>query len=1405
MAGMRRLGLRQWFGMSRMSRWMLHVGLVALLLSSVLASTALMTPLTYAAPQPSQRHALSQRENQRAQDAWFQQSHFGNRPPTPGAQSAAIRQAAARMRSVASNSMQMQSQLAGVPYGGQWQSLGPAALRSTLGPPAPMSGEITSIAVDPNDLRWVVGTATGGLWSSSGGGWYPSPWIDQQASLAIGSVALRANPSKPPYNYIFAGTGDPNRVFGGFYPGEGIYETPDSGTTWTTVGFDHFAGLAISRIVIDPVNPQIMLLSAGWGGSWPTVAGGPTNPMNNLGIWRSTDSGQTWTQVLASEQNSAVPDAGTDVLFDPANPSIAYAGLGNVTANGATTLSGVYKSTDTGQTWTRISALPSGQDVERVTLAISNDGTHVYAVVTDGDVRDFPREPNFGGLLNAAIYVSADSGATWSAKGVSSTPDMATDSGTWDWWYFSTAQTEKTDPSGRTAYFGSAYIWKTTDGGNTWTNLSTTGGRPGPFEHAIAQNGYGGQETFLVGGEFGIWAGQPSGVDANLNYDPGSGQGALELTRFVSGSASNAGGDAVWGGSLTEGTDQYMGNLSADYPVSYWQQQDPLSVYGAGDVVTDYSNGSVVYDEAVGYSQVYIDKYDPTTSRWLDASSGIDARDHFNYDAPLIGSPSNHNELLVGTDRVYRTANGAANWSSISPVLGGAAGCAGGTYTCGTPLSALAIAPSNDSVIYVGNDNGYIYITQNGGASWTAGDSGVSLGGGQSIRSIATDPTNPAIVYASLGGYASGGQHLYKSTDYAAHWTDISTSLPNAPCMSVAVNPANANYVAVATDAGVFASSDGGATWAQFGTGVPNVAMSKIFFNPVGTQVFLATEGRGMWRLQVPHLTVTPAVITLTTPAGTNPPDQTIYIDEQVNLGAAWTISTPPSWISLSATSGTVFGRGQVAVTIHFNITSTTPQTYSTTLTLNAANADDTPISIPITVVTTNLSKHWYFAEGYTGSGFLTLIALANPNPTPAHVTLTYHLDQAPTVVTKTVTIGAYGRYTDSANATVRAAPGASATYPYGVATEVTSDVPVVAERPMYFDNQANGFDVMGATHLSPTFAFDDLDARAGHMTILTFLNPTSAIMYAHLTFYAAGTGAAYTAQYHIPANARGGIDVGNYVAAAGGAPGQYSGTVTLSSDAAGSTPAPGLVERPTYWTNPQTGFYNGEDVIGAPALQTTWNFAEGWTAGGGANQGQFHETLYLAYPAASGPDATVTVTIYREDGGAPVAMPLMLQAGHQTTVDIGAALPAGYARGNSIRVTSGQPILAERLMTWAYGATDVMGTQQTSNVAYFAESYTGPGFTEILTLENPNPTPAYLTITYLPAHDADPSQIPPPVTMTWTIPANARSGFGVNQFISGQGFAVQIVSSQPILTERIMYFDANKAGTDAAGYQGEP
>lgn len=760
------------------------LAVLVLLISSVFFSNSFLAH----AADGNQSHLWNNKplNLKKAEGDWFQLSHFGKHLPAPDARIKAIGQAKLLMQATSDPSA-------------SWSALGPKPLDSSpVSTDGLVSGRVTALAVNPTNSNEIwLGAADGGVWHSTDGGLSWFPLTDLQATLSIGAITV--DPTNP--NIIYVGTGEANFNADAYW-GVGVLKSIDDGAHWTTVGFTQFAGMSISRIAVDPANSNIVLLAAS-----PNAFPGPngtTNSSTNPGIWRSTDKGHTWTQVISGGN-------GNDVVFNPATPSTAFAVLGNSSS------AGVYESTDSGATWTLLSSgIPTGSAIFRGVVGISADGTHLYAAFAEST-------PSFGTMLNGSVYVSTDGGATWTAKAV---PAGLANSNT-QLWYDIYAQVDRTDSTGNTAYVGGIDVWQTTDGGTTWTNTTNaySGGIVHPDQHALVFKP--GSSSYYIGNDGGIWSGTPvsPGTVTYTDLNAGTGTAVLNTNQAYGVSIGEKGTfSRLYAGLQDNGEAQYPGDPNSRLTVP-WKE---VFTGDGGFTAVDYTNNANVYEE---YVHLAIHKSTDGGSTWSTATSGINPSDPTNFIAPFVISPNNASELFAGTDRVYRTTDGATSWTAISPSLSGA------------PLSIITVARGNDKVIMAGDNNGNVFVTTNGGASWSGG--AIAGSTGCMVRGVAVSASSFSTLYASFACFAPGtGEHVFKSTNSGASWSDISASLPNIPFSSILTLP---GHVVVGSDVGVFDSTDGGTTWHNISFALPNVALDQMSDNYSQNRLYVATHGRGVW------------------------------------------------------------------------------------------------------------------------------------------------------------------------------------------------------------------------------------------------------------------------------------------------------------------------------------------------------------------------------------------------------------------------------------------------------------------------------------------------------------------------------------------------------------------------------
>ncbi|WP_347373194.1 T9SS type A sorting domain-containing protein [Aequorivita sp. Q41] len=660
--------------------------------------------------------------------------------------------------------------------------------------PLNIGGRITDIEIPSTQPEvYYVGAASGGIFKSSNSGDAWTPIFDEQEMLSIGDIEISKNNN----DIIYVGTGEVNAGGGSLvYDGDGVYKSIDGGTTWESKGLPDIG--SVGKIVLDAGNDNVAYVGA---------MGPLFKKSTNRGVYKTNNGGDSWQQVLFVSDSTGV----VDMAIHPTNGAIVYAATwerirrpNNRQYGGIT--SGIYKTTDGGANWTELtSGLPSlASQKGRIGLDISQSNPNVL----------YARYADAAGNIQG-VYKTTDGGATWVAVNSNQLNDVG-----FHWWFGGIF----IDPTDENVLYNVDFeVQKSTNGGVSWSNVFTNAHVD---QHAMAFNASVPGEV-LLGNDGGLYYSSNGGVSAVKDLK-------LPITQFYRMHVDAQNDSKIYGGAQDNSTSR-----TQNAGLSNWS-----IIYGGDGFqpLVDPTNTNVIY---ALYQYGGLGKSTNNGNSFSNATNGIAGGDRNNWDTPIVFDPNNSQTLYFGTNRLYKTTNAANSWSAISPDL--TDGPHTGNLTFGT-ITTISVSPFNSQVIYVGTDDGKAWVTQNGGANWTDVSVGIP---NRWITKVLTSKENENTVYITLSGYRFGDDigHVYKSIDFGATWTDISTSFPDIPVNDIEQDTFGNLFIG--TDVGVFATNDEGDTWNVLGENMPSVVVTDLFFHEASAFLYAATFGRSTYKIDV--------------------------------------------------------------------------------------------------------------------------------------------------------------------------------------------------------------------------------------------------------------------------------------------------------------------------------------------------------------------------------------------------------------------------------------------------------------------------------------------------------------------------------------------------------------------------
>lgn len=687
--------------------------------------------------------------------------------------------------------------------------------------PAVGGGRVASVVGTPgNPNVYYAGAAAGGVFKSQDGGLTWKAIFEHESTASIGAIAL--SPSNP--NLVWVGTGEA-KVRNDVVDGRGVYLSTDAGHSWK------FMGLAdvgqISRILVDPLNSDVVFVGA-TGHAW--------GPNAERGVFRTTDGGKTWKKVLYVNDSTGV----ADLEMQPGNAHVLFAGLWEFRRYPWTLVdggpgSGIYRSTDGGDTWQKLTkGLPEGP-LGRIALAVApTNPHHLYALIA---------------AKRGMLWQSLDVGDTWTEVSENHGYDVRP-------FYFSRFVVSPANEN--KLYFLSYAIMESDDGGKT-AHLASRGMHPDHHSLWIdPQN----PDRMIEGNDGGVYLTTDGAKSwryldtlpieqfyqvAASNETPFTVCGGLQDNSAWCGPASNPGGRGV-------GSAQWYTVTGGDGEYAVPAPSDPNIIY------SDSQNGSISRLDM----RTHLARPARPYLRSVEEMKPADLKYRFNWTSPIAVSETDANEVYLGGNVVFKSADGGKNWTPISPDLtrndkakqevagGPVQHDISGAETYDTIL-CITLAPTDPKVIWVGTDDGLVQVTRDGGKKWD-NVTGAIAGAPEWARvyQVGVSPFDAGTAYVAYDAHELDNRHpyVYTTHDYGKSWTSISAGLPeDAPVHVVREDPNQRGFLVLGSDTGLYFSPDAGAHWRPLLANFPTVPVYDLKFVKNSRDLVVGTHGRGIFVL----------------------------------------------------------------------------------------------------------------------------------------------------------------------------------------------------------------------------------------------------------------------------------------------------------------------------------------------------------------------------------------------------------------------------------------------------------------------------------------------------------------------------------------------------------------------------
>ncbi len=689
--------------------------------------------------------------------------------------------------------------------------------------PALMSGRIADIAIHPQDnSTWYIAVGSGGVWKTENAGTTWTPIFDDQPVYSIGCVTI--DPSNP--NTIWVGTGE---NVGGRHVGygDGIYKSTDGGASWKNMGLT-LSG-HISEIIVHPDNSNII---------WAASQGPLWNSGGDRGVYKSTDGGRTWNNILSVNKWTGA----TDMAIDSRNPDILYAATWQRHRTVAAYMgggegSGIYRTDDGGETWTQLKKGLPDSEMGKIGIALSPQNNDVIYAAIELDRR------------TGAVYRSTTRGESWEKR------SETVSGGTGPHYY---QELYASPHKEGLIYLADVRMQVSHDGGKTFARMKEKNKHSDNHALAFRKDD---PDYLLVGTDGGLY--ESFDHAGNWRYIAN-----LPLTQFYKVAVDDAEPFYnVYGGTQdnnTQGgpsrTDNVHGIRNADWFITVFADgHQPATEPGNPDIVySEWQQGNLVRTDRTTGEVVYIQPQPGTGEK----------HERFNWDAPILVSAFDPARIYFASHRVWQSDNRGDSWMPISedltrdeeqvqlPIMGTTKGwdAAWDLYAMSdyNTITSLSESPVQEGILYAGTDDGLIQVTTDHGKTWRKIEVGNLPGVPETafVNDIKADLYDANTVYVALDNHKFGDfkPYLLKSTDLGKTWKSIAGNIPDRTLIwRMVQDHKQPDLIFAATEFGIYFTVDGGQIWTKLSGNVPTISFRDLAIQKRENDLVGASFGRGFY------------------------------------------------------------------------------------------------------------------------------------------------------------------------------------------------------------------------------------------------------------------------------------------------------------------------------------------------------------------------------------------------------------------------------------------------------------------------------------------------------------------------------------------------------------------------------